>query len=354
MTQHAIKKQIINIKDKFKNRLNLELNQAKVRLILCVFTVSWFSVLSFLNKLVVSKTLAISMAIFVILSIVITIHICLNERWKTERLFLMIVCDAFLTGLLVSQSDYYGSPLLLFFFIPPIGNALRFGKKFFLPSATIMFISLTYSLYVNEYYHTNELFILGMLLLFLVIVIKINFTINKLDYLKNKLSNMAMHDNLTGLPNRRLLSSHLEQFIIDSHRKKVPVACIFIDLDGFKAVNDKYGHGIGDKLIIKVAHLLLNSIDKDSVVARLGGDEFVIASPNGKDSLLDLAKKIISSLENMKTLQDNPIDISASIGIIYSQRSDDAESLLNKADAAMYEAKNTGKRKIIEKRDLNF
>jgi diguanylate cyclase (GGDEF)-like protein len=155
----------------------------------------------------------------------------------------------------------------------------------------------------------------------------------------------ANHDILTGLPNRALLEERLTLAIARSHRIPNMLAVLFIDLDGFKAVNDNFGHDMGDYLLIDIAKRFLSCVREPDTVARLGGDEFVI--------LLELQKldDINSPLERLCALVNEPIvtegkvlKVSPSIGItIYPLDLSDGDGLIRHADQAMYQAKQKGR-----------
>ncbi len=160
----------------------------------------------------------------------------------------------------------------------------------------------------------------------------------------------AKHDILTDLPNRFLFSESIQTLLNNANKNNTHLALLYIDLDGFKEINDKFGHRIGDSLLIKVAQKLKKILSKEDLVARLGGDEFVVALSN-----LDKKNNIIPFLNNLlKTLSDkvtNPkndkesITITASIGAtFYPQKKEiGPEALLRQANLAVYDAKNLGK-----------
>lgn len=152
----------------------------------------------------------------------------------------------------------------------------------------------------------------------------------------------ANHDALTGLPNRRLFFERLDQIVEESRKNDKKFAILYIDLDGFKAINDTYGHEVGDGVLIAVGNRLSKLIRKTDVVARLGGDEFAIA-------ILDIeelgiaehrAQKILETLKETIVVNTLMCTIDSSIGIaIFPDAGADGETLLRNADSAMYEVK---------------
>lgn len=160
------------------------------------------------------------------------------------------------------------------------------------------------------------------------------------------LAYLAQHDHLTGLPNRLVLSDRLEQAIALARRHNKRGAVLFVDLDGFKHINDSLGHAVGDKLLQSAAQRLVGGLRDSDTVSRHGGDEFVILLSeieHPHDATLR-AEKMLQSLAEPHAILGRNLDITASIGIsIYPDDGDDAETLLRRADSAMYQAKNYGR-----------
>lgn len=166
--------------------------------------------------------------------------------------------------------------------------------------------------------------------------------INELKRAEINLQYLATHDILTSLPNRYLLSDRMQQTIRRAKRMNSIFAVLYVDLDGFKLINDRYGHDAGDQVLKQVAKRLDEAVRGSDTVARLGGDEFVVildAIEKSSDSML-VAQKI-----NLKVSEEIPITagrvkVTASIGIgIYPNHGSEAASLLWAADQAMYQAK---------------
>lgn len=157
---------------------------------------------------------------------------------------------------------------------------------------------------------------------------------------------MALHDSLTGLPNRRLLLDRIDNAMHAAKRTGTGLAVLYIDLDGFKAVNDQHGHAYGDAMLKLVTERLTNGVRRVDTVARLGGDEFVIILPGitKPEDAASLAEKVIGSLSMPFTINAVPLKISASIGIaFYPGKADTADLLLESADTALYHVKRGGK-----------
>jgi len=157
---------------------------------------------------------------------------------------------------------------------------------------------------------------------------------------------MALHDGLTGLPNRTLLMERLGQLIAISRRESRHVALMFLDLDGFKKVNDTLGHSIGDEVLKTVATRLSVLLRNSDTVARLGGDEFVLLldNPESNESIAHIGTRVIAVVNEPMQFDEAETRVGTSIGIaVFRDGIDSAEALLKRADDAMYVAKAAGK-----------
>ncbi len=163
---------------------------------------------------------------------------------------------------------------------------------------------------------------------------------------EEKLIHMASHDCLTGLPNRSLLMDRLAVAIAGARRKKNSLAVMFIDLDGFKAVNDSLGHDVGDEVLKEVAGRLKACTRASDTVARLGGDEFIIVlnDLNSADDAAQVAKTVIGALEEPVVVDGVGSMVGCSIGIaLFPEHANDPDGLLGEADNAMYKVKRAGR-----------
>jgi diguanylate cyclase (GGDEF)-like protein len=157
---------------------------------------------------------------------------------------------------------------------------------------------------------------------------------------------MALQDPLTGLANRRLLPERAWTAIAHARRNKTQMALVCLDLDGFKEVNDTFGHPVGDRLLQMVARRLLSAVREEDTVARLGGDEFTIAlwEVAGTDDAIKVAAKLIDAVAKPYTIDDQVMTVTTSAGIsIYPIHGEDVEALVKVADLALYQAKQAGK-----------
>ncbi len=164
---------------------------------------------------------------------------------------------------------------------------------------------------------------------------------------ERQLEHMAHYDMLTGLPNRMLNSDHLRRAMLQAVQKGKLLAVLYLDLDGFKEVNDHYGHDIGDKLLVKLASNMQKALRDGDWLARLGGDEFVVILPGLYDKIHAMAviQRLLDAVNQSIRINDVSIQISVSIGVsFYPQSIDiDGDQIIRQADQAMYEAKQSGK-----------
>jgi diguanylate cyclase (GGDEF)-like protein len=160
------------------------------------------------------------------------------------------------------------------------------------------------------------------------------------------LESLALRDPLTGLANRRLLAERLSMALVHARRNQSAMAVVYLDLDGFKQVNNTLGHGAGDELLKMVAARLVATVREEDTVARLGGDEFVMGlwHLTLADDAATVASKVIEVVSQPYDIEGRAVSITASAGIgIYPLHGEDADTLLRNADLALYEAKRAGK-----------
>ena len=164
--------------------------------------------------------------------------------------------------------------------------------------------------------------------------------------LTDKITHLAEHDALTGLPNRLLLNDRLNQATAHADRKGNQVAVLFLDLDGFKHINDSLGHSAGDKVLQSVAQRLQECLRSPDTVSRQGGDEFVVLLQDlhHSEQAANSAKRMLKSVAEPHSIDGHELHVTASIGIsVYPEDGLDAETLIKNADTAMYQAKEAGR-----------
>ncbi|MEK7841908.1 MAG: diguanylate cyclase, partial [Deltaproteobacteria bacterium] len=167
---------------------------------------------------------------------------------------------------------------------------------------------------------------------------------------EEKIKHLAYHDPLTDLPNRTLFYDRLHQAVLAGHREKEPVALMFLDLDRFKEINDTHGHHCGDLLLKQLGHRIRGILRESDTVARIGGDEFAVVLPwPGKiEGAVRTAKKIMEAMIPPFNLVKTQVNLTVSIGIaVFPEHGEDINILLQRADSAMYKAKQSGKGFVV-------
>ena len=166
---------------------------------------------------------------------------------------------------------------------------------------------------------------------------------------QEELAWQAAHDELTGLPNRAAIFAHLERRPADP--SATAQAVFFIDVDNFKGVNDAFGHAAGDRVLVEVARLLLSELPPDSLLGRMGGDEFlgIVDSCTDAASAVEVGQRMLARVNGMGPLTDGGRvhRVSLSIGVTLRRDGDSPDEVVARADAAMYEAKKSGRDRIV-------
>jgi diguanylate cyclase (GGDEF)-like protein len=169
--------------------------------------------------------------------------------------------------------------------------------------------------------------------------------------LVEQIRHQALHDSLTGLPNRALILDRVEQMLSRARRNRTPCAALFIDLDGFKKVNDTFGHDVGDRLLENVAARLTATLRESDTIGRLGGDEFVVLLEEssldaGPELVAERIREVMRMPFTVRGVGHTTLSVSTSIGIAAGDRSSAAD-LLRDADVALYQAKAEGKDRFV-------
>lgn len=202
---------------------------------------------------------------------------------------------------------------------------------------------------------TIDLIALALLSTPLIYVMVIKPFVIARDNALQHISHLAHTDPLTQLPNRRLISMHLEKCLAGAVRHNVRGAILLLDLDGFKAINDLHGHDAGDRVLIEVASRLKLHTRTEDVIGRIGGDEFIILIQHlntddqiARNTVYMVAKKIVDSINEPIDFDGRALSVSASIGIrLLKPEEMDTTSIFRDADAAMYHAKQAGKSRAV-------
>lgn len=231
-----------------------------------------------------------------------------------------------------------------------IGNGYRYGPNYMIAACVTSISSLVYVIKNHPQWNTFTDFENAIILFNIVISFYVWVVLHRTVQTRDAVSAIAIKDDLTGLPNRIALNGFLTRSIENAMLTHIPVACIYFDLDGFKQVNDTYGHQLGDKLLVKISQDITSAVHPHDLFARISGDEFVIIliDNDSKEKAKRLAQYVLEKITSIKQLDGKKFDIGASIGVCFYEGLDnvDADSFLKKADELMYESKKAGKKRI--------
>jgi diguanylate cyclase (GGDEF)-like protein len=189
----------------------------------------------------------------------------------------------------------------------------------------------------------NDLYVYGT-----ITAVLFALAIGRVGGYSRRLEHQARHDDLTDLPNRVLLLTWLREALARSRDRGTDIAVVFLDLDRFKAINDSFGHDVGDELLVAVARRLTHAVRTQDVVARLGGDEFVVCCEGPRDSIdgEEVSSRLVRALARPVVVRGRQTFVRSSMGIRIARAPDSAETVLRDADAAMYQAKSSGRGRV--------
>jgi diguanylate cyclase (GGDEF)-like protein len=277
------------------------------------------------------------------------LNVLKHPEVSVKRRIFWIVVDPLIFGLLFSAAGNLAIPLLFVFIWVPIDNGFRYGSKYLFASLALCMSIVIGIVSLEQYWSTHQVLGAAMLLEIGFLCAYTSIPIRRLNEANDRLAMMATRDPLTNLANRHLFIEHLQNAMALTERNERYCACVFIDLDGFKKVNDTHGHAIGDLLLIEVSRQIKASLRDTDLVARLGGDEFAVAAQCFQvpvDAVM-VSGRILKALTTIKDIDGCTVSISGSIGVSWYQFSEGNEmsvdTLIDNADIAMYAAKNAGK-----------
>jgi diguanylate cyclase (GGDEF)-like protein len=238
-----------------------------------------------------------------------------------------------------------GALALFAFPFVTVGNGFRYGVRYLALSGFLGALGIGTLVAAAPGWRAFGMIGAGVLLSHVVVTVYTGALLGRLRRTQDQLERMATSDALTGLPNRRHFMDRLSHMVLAHDRP--PMACLYLDLDGFKGVNDRCGHEVGDRLLGRVAEEVVRCIRPADMLARLGGDEFtvVLDGPQSADHAKAVADRIIRAVEAIADVDGHPVDVAVSIGISFIPAGQQvpSEELLKAADEAMYVAKRSGK-----------
>jgi diguanylate cyclase (GGDEF)-like protein len=290
---------------------------------------------------------------FIPFSIGIFISILVGPQISVARRILSMFMDIAATTYALYFLDAAGTAVFGVYLFNACGNGFRFGPKYLYLSSALSIVGFTFVLATSEYWASHLTLGIGLLLVLLVIPMYFASLSRQLHDALARMHTMATHDTLTGLPNRHSFYEQLQQTLKLAERSRSSFAVVFIDLDGFKPINDSLGHAAGDEVLKSVARRLKQSVRSDDVVARIGGDEFVIIlSIIEATGLLPVVRKIINIIATPYTVSGKTITLTSSTGVAtYPDSGRTVDKLVACADTAMYRSKRNGRNCFCLDRD---
>jgi len=269
---------------------------------------------------------------------------------------LVALSDLGAVSLCIHITSDWGSVFFFAYLWVIVGNGMRFGSRALIESTLI---GLTFFLIViakTQYWidnpHVAGGLLIGLVLLpsyFLILINRLSKVSHRLSEELTSANRAATHDSLSGLSNRAYYFQRLEDKIHEAKRYNEKFIVMYIDLDGFKEINDNWGHNYGDIIIQTVSRRIQSSVRKSDVVARLGGDEFALVL-HAVDDTLNISRftrRLISNIAEQVIVNGNTLRVTASIGISqFPVDGDNAEQLINSADQSMYVSKKSGRNKF--------
>jgi diguanylate cyclase len=287
------------------------------------------------------------MALYVVYGAITWLAVRVHPQTSVPRLTLTTIADQCMVFTALALGDSAALPLLFIVFWFLVGAGCRYGKRPLILSCAISVVGLSALMIWEPWWQHDRTAGAGLLLG----VVATSFY---LFMFVNKLERRAATDPLTGLLNRTSLERAVTQMQPLTKPQNGAAALFVIDLDGFKQVNDSFGHSAGDDLLQQFARALEQLSQRGDAVARLGGDEFVVFSRQvaGKAGATTLAERIHAATESIRLAAGNPVNVSASIGVYMRSSAKRAQALdmtraFRLADYAMYTAKARGRRQTV-------
>jgi diguanylate cyclase (GGDEF)-like protein len=290
--------------------------------------------------------------VFLALSLIVFWSTTLYPAPSSWRRVAALVLDMGMLTYVLSQLGEYGPMLTPIYLWVTVGNGLRYGIRYLVIALALSVVGMAAVLLVNDYWQQRPYMSAGWVVGLVALPLYFGALLQRLRAKTDELAGMYEHfarlagqDALTGLPNRVAFRERLADLLKQAERAGGTFAVAFVDLDGFKEVNDRHGHDVGDDIIRRAAARLSQTVRGNDFVARLGGDEFVVLLVDQTtDSIERVAQNIVAAMNEPYRNEHHTVNLSASVGVaLYPEDGEELSTLLRHADQAMYRIKNQGK-----------
>ena len=337
--------------------LKEEISQAKARIVIAALALITVVGIFYLEKVEAQSVLLVGICnLFSVLWLVFLRHYPGDYLWRRRFISLF---DIGVVSLTLYVAGEWGAIFYFLYLWIIVGNGMRFGSQSLMEVMTLGVVGYSVVLMHSEYWLKNMPMGVGLLLgliilpCFYMVLIKRLHTLNeKLNIELQKTTYAATHDGMTDLLNREYFFQRVKEKVCEAERNEENFAIVFIDLDGFKEINDTFGHHYGDELLKTTATRIQQTVRKCDLVARLGGDEFAIILYEINDDQIEaFAKRLLNGIEKNIQIENREIHITASVGIsLYPEHGKLADKLVKAADTAMYQSKKSGKNRFTKLR----
>lgn len=340
---------------------DLELGQCHVRLWVPIpFLVFWYGYWFARTASPEAYAGLLIMSVFGTYAVLNWLHVKRYPGENTVRKSISITADqaSCFVGMLMTGA--LGGVVLFLPLWISLGNGIRFGVKWMAWSVVLASSGVVAMGVFSDYWSLHPSWLLGLLLLNIAIPLYMASLIRgfhenraKLAAYADEMKTLALKDALTGLPNRTAFFEALDRASAHAQRVNTSVAILYFDLNGFKQVNDNFGHATGDRLLKDVSERMIAALRSEDVFARLGGDEFVLLLQlEGVSQRPEqVANRVLEILATIRSIDGHPLEVTASVGIVVVQGRDatrlGAEKLVELADQNMYVAKRGGHQKMV-------
>jgi diguanylate cyclase (GGDEF)-like protein len=332
-----------------------EKEQATLRIVLAVLALLAYAVLAWIDPIPAARGAVRALALYLLFGVVSFLIIARSRQASTLRLALTTILDQTLLAIVLAAGGALALPMLWAVFLFLIGSGCRYGRRTLALSCVTALAGLVALSAWQPWWQLNRPAAVGIGLSVLGASVYLSIFVARLGSANRDLAHKAGTDALTGLSNRYTLEQTIGRAVSAiSAGQESATALLLIDLDGFKEVNDTYGHAVGDVVLQTFAESLSRGVRQTDTVARLGGDEFVVLARHvtGSSAVQTVANGIHAMLAEMTLVQDRMVNVSASIGACLISPElkpvhTESAALMRAADRAMYRAKALGKGRTV-------